>query len=191
MGGTPGKWNTAPKKGGEVLPSPAAAALLPGTVSLGLGPVEAVGGGSRTALYLLFARVCTSVLLGILGCQAANFRLSLISPLGTCPCHVAATCFASLLLPVTFPRARGSTQGCSVPEAALPTSPHVVGLIKVSVFCTGDCVGLRLGLLLLWEQSQQSQWPEPSAQGRGLVDALAVSVVDLVLALKLILYLTA
>lgn len=142
MGGTPGKWNTAPKKGGEVLPSPAAAALLPGTVSLGLGPVEAVGGGSRTALCLLFARACTSVLLGILGCQAANFRLSLISLLGTCPCHVAATCFASLLLPVTFPRARGSTQGCSVPEAALPTSPHVVGLIKVSVFCTGDCVGL-------------------------------------------------
>lgn len=30
-------WNSAPKKGGEVLPSPAAAALLPGTVSLGLG----------------------------------------------------------------------------------------------------------------------------------------------------------
>lgn len=106
MVGTPGKWNTAPKKGGEVLPSPAAAALLPGTVSLGLGPVEAVGGGSRTALCLLFARVCTSVLLGILGCQAANFRLSLISLLGTCPCHVAATCFASLLLPVTLPRAQ-------------------------------------------------------------------------------------
>lgn len=106
MGGTPGMWNTAPKKGGEVLPSPAAAALLPGTVSLGLGPAEAVGGGSRTALCLLFARVCTSVLLGILGCQAANSRLSPLSPLGMCPCHVAATCFASLLLPVTPPRAQ-------------------------------------------------------------------------------------
>lgn len=35
-------WNTAPKRGGEVLPSPAAASLLPGTVSLGLEPVEAV-----------------------------------------------------------------------------------------------------------------------------------------------------
>lgn len=141
-------WNTAPKKGGEVLPSPAAAALLPGTVSLGLGPAEAVGGGSRTALCSLFAQVCTSVLLGILGCQAANSRLSPLSPLGMCPCHVAATCFASLLLPVTSPtgsapaHARGSTQGCSLSEAALPTSPRVVGLIKVSVFCTGDCVGL-------------------------------------------------
>lgn len=27
-------------------------------------------------------------------------------------------------------------------EAALPPAPRVVGLIKVSVFCTGDCVGL-------------------------------------------------
>lgn len=96
-------WNTAPKKGGEVLPSPAAASLLSGIVSLGLGPAEAVGGGSHRALCLLLARVCTAVLLGILGCQAANSRLSLISLLGMCPHHVAATCFASLLLPVTSP----------------------------------------------------------------------------------------
>lgn len=114
-------WNTAPKKGGEVLPSPAAAALLPGTVSLGWGPAEAVGGGSRTALCLLLARVCTSVLLGVLGCQAANSRLSPLSPLGMCPCHVAATCFASLLLPVTSPMG----------SAPLPTHVAAPGLLRV------------------------------------------------------------
>lgn len=61
-------WSTAPRKGGEVLPSPAAAALLPGTVSLRLGPAEAVGGGSRTALCLLLARVHI--------CPAGDFGMS-------------------------------------------------------------------------------------------------------------------
>lgn len=118
-------WNTAPKKGGEVLPSPAAAALLHGTVSLGLGPAEAVGGGSRTALCLLFARVCTSVLLGIWGCQAANSPLSPLSSLGMCPCPVAATCFASLLLPVTSPTGSAPLPtDVAAPRAALCPRQH-------------------------------------------------------------------
>lgn len=73
-------------------------------------------------------------------------------------------------------------------EAALPTSPCVVGLIKVSVFCTCDCVGLsQTG----FAPALGAKPAKPMAQGRGLVDALAMSVVDLVLALKLIPYLTA
>lgn len=139
-------WNTAPKQGGEVLPSPAAAALLLGTVSVGLGPVEAEGGGSRTALCLLLAQICTSVLLGILGCQ---FSFESYQPAWDVPPSRGSHLLCLPLAPSDIPQglsssahAHGSTQGCSVSEAALPTSPCVVGLIKVSVFCTGDCVGL-------------------------------------------------
>lgn len=77
-------------------------------------------------------------------------------------------------------------------QAALPTSPCVVGLIKVSVFCTGDCVGLsQTGFVPALGAEPAKPRAGAFTQGRGLVEALAMSVVDLVLALKLIHYLTA
>lgn len=66
--------------------------------------------------------------------------------------------------------ARGSTlPSCSMSEAALPTFPRVVGLIKVSVFCTGDCVGLsQTGFAPALGAESLSHWLEPSAQGKAL-----------------------
>lgn len=60
------------------------------------------------------------------------------------------------------------------------------------MFCTGDCVGLsRAGFAPALGAEPAKPMAGALGAGKGLVDALAMSVVDLVLALKLIHYLTA
>lgn len=54
-----------------------------------------------------------------------NSHLSLISLLGMCPHHVAATCFASLLLPATSPRGSAPLPTrVAAPRAALCPKQH-------------------------------------------------------------------
>lgn len=152
MGGTPGKWNTAPKKGGEVLPSPAAAALLPGDSVPGLGTCE--GGGRRLTHRSVFV-ACPSLHIcpaGDFGMSSGSFSFESYQPAWDVPpsrgSHLLCLPSSPTAIPCGFSGLSssactcGSIQGCSVSKAALPSSPCVVGLIKVSVFCTGDCVGL-------------------------------------------------
>lgn len=124
---------------------PCSCSIAPWDSVCGLGTC---GGGGRRLTHssLLLAQICTSVLLGILGCQ---FSFESYQPAWDVPPSRGSHLLCLPLAPSDIPQglsssahAHGSTQGCSVSEAALPTSPCVVGLIKVSVFCTGDCVGL-------------------------------------------------
>lgn len=147
---------------------------------------------AHAQLCLLLARVCTSVLLGILGCQ---FSFESYQPAWDVPLSHGSHLLCLPPVPSDMPHGLsssahvcGSTQGCSVSKAALPPSPRVVGLIKVSVFCTGDCVGLsQTGFAPALGAEPSKPTAGAFSTGRGL----AMSVVDLVLAPKLIHSLTA